>query len=252
MDMGLKDRVAIVTGASRGIGRGVAVALIGEGVKVVAVGRDDKLLASLVASAPDRVTAVVCDMTDRDGVSALPRKAVEAYGRLDIVVNNAGVGGGWPLTQLDWPRWDNILEVNVTAPAILSAAAMECFAKQRSGKIINVASTTSIRGVANLAAYSTSKAALAELTRSLALEWAPMGVQVNAIGPGAFETNQQRALLDGPQERIDARLANIPDRRMGKPSEAGYLVCFLASNVSDHITGALYMIDGGESVQLIR
>ena len=168
------------------------------------------------------------------------------------MVNNAGVGGGWPLTQLDWARWDNLLEVNVTAPAILSTASIEHFSARRAGKIVNVASTTSIRGVANLAGYSTTKGALLELTRSLALEWASLGVQVNAIGPGAFATDQQKALLSSPQERIDARLANIPDRRMGQPSEAGALVCFLASPVSDHITGALYMIDGGESVQLIR
>lgn len=252
MDLGLGDRVAIVTGASRGIGRGIAEALLGEGASVLAVGRDESLLESLKAMAPDHVEVAICEMTDRHAVAALPAQAVNRFGRLDIVINNAGVGGGWPLTQLDWARWDKLFEVNVTAPAILSTAAIEYFSAARAGKIINIASTTSIRGVANLAAYSTTKGAILELTRSLALEWAPIGVQVNAIGPGAFATDQQKALLSSPQDRIDARLANIPDRRMGQPSEAGALACFLSSPVSDHITGALYMIDGGESVQLIR
>jgi 2-deoxy-D-gluconate 3-dehydrogenase len=252
MDLGMEGRVAIVTGASKGLGRACAEALVAEGVKVLAVARDTDALNRLQEAAPDAVCIAVCDMLDRDAVSRLPSRAIEAFGRLDIVVNNAGLGGRSPLMDQDWARWEQQLAVNVTAPAVLSTAAAQHFAGQRSGKVVNIASTTSIRGVAGLAGYSASKGALLQLTRALALEWAPIGVQVNAIGPGAFETDPQQALLMGPKDRLEARLDNIPDHRMGRPPEVGALVCFLSSPLSDHVTGALYMIDGGESVQLLR
>lgn len=250
MDLQLDGCAAVVTGASRGLGWATVRTLVQEGVRVLAVARNLDALESLAEEAPQSIRFQSCDMCDRGAVATLADRAIEAFGRLDLVVNNAGIGGGMPFLDQDFNDWDQMMAINVTAPAALSQAAGRHFATQRSGKIINIASTTSIRGIKNLVSYCTSKGAILQLTKALAIEWAPMGVQVNAIGPGASETSAQRVLLEGPQEQLDARLSRIPHGRMGQPSEVGALACYLASPLADHITGALYMIDGGESIKL--
>jgi 2-deoxy-D-gluconate 3-dehydrogenase len=136
--------------------------------------------------------------------------------------------------------------VNVAGPAILSRAAGRIFMSQRSGKIINIASTSGIRGKPLLVAYSASKGAVLQFTKALAGEWAKLGIQVNAIAPGAFSTDAQAAVLES-EEILNLRLRKIPARRMGEPDEIGPLTCLLASPLSDFITGAVYVIDGGES-----
>ena len=137
----------------------------------------------------------------------------------------------------------------MTAPAILSQAAGRHFARQRSGAIINIASTVSVRGKETLVAYCASKGAILQMTRALADEWGGLGIRVNAIGPGATATDAQRPLLENP-ERLAVRLRDIPLGRMGQPEEVAALVCFLASPLSSFITGALYLIDGGETARL--
>ncbi|HEX5193210.1 MAG TPA: glucose 1-dehydrogenase [Solirubrobacteraceae bacterium] len=249
MDLGLEQKVAIVTGASRGLGRAAASALVAEGMRVLVVARDESSLQELVSEHPGAVEASACDVSDREAVQGLAAEAVRRFGRLDVVVNNAGVAPAGAFIEQDWDRWHEVLAVNVTAPAALAQAAGHVFVEQGSGKVINVASTSGVRGKPILAAYSASKAALIRFTEALASEWAPLGVQVNAIAPGAFATDAQAAVTSDP-EMLARRLRKIPSRRMGDPGEFGPLVAFLASSASDFITGATFVIDGGEVSKL--
>ncbi len=249
IDFELEGNVAIVTGASRGLGRAAATALIEQGVRVLAVARTLAGLQELESLAPENVHARQCDMHDTEDVAKLPGEAIDAFGRLDIVVNNAGIApAGRFLEQAD-NVWDDVIAVNVTAPAALTRAAGKHMVQQGSGKIINIASTSGILGKAMLVAYSASKGALLQFTKALSAEWASKGVQVNAIAPGAFATDAQRAVLDSP-DILERRLRKIPAKRMGESEEIGPLICYLASAKSDFVTGGVFVIDGGESCKL--
>lgn len=249
MEFGLEGKVAIVTGASRGLGRAAALALFQQGVSVVAAARSIAELSSLEESSGGRIRAVACDMKEASAVAELPDRAVDAFGGLDIVVNNAGIAPAGNFLEQEETVWDDVMAVNVKAPAILSQHAGRHMVIQGSGKIINIASTSGILGKALLVAYSSSKGALIQFTKALAAEWAKKGIQVNAIAPGAFETDAQKAVLESP-EILKRRLGKIPVRRMGEVGEIGPLICYLASPVSRFVTGSVFVIDGGESCKL--
>lgn len=245
MDFDLAGRVAIVTGASRGLGRAAAQALAAEGVSVLAVARSSSDLEALAASQPDRIATVTVDMRSGKEVAELADIAVERFGRLDIVVNNAGIAPAGRFVEQDQEQWDEVFAVNVRAPAILTRAAGRHLLAQGSGKIINVASTSGINGKPILVSYSASKGAVLQFTKALAAEWAGSGVQVTAIAPGAFETDAQSAVLDDA-ETLRRRLRKIPAGRMGRAEEFGPLICYLASPLSGFMTGAVLVFDGGE------
>jgi 2-deoxy-D-gluconate 3-dehydrogenase len=249
MDVKLAGKVAIVTGASRGLGRSAAEWLAREGASVVGAARSGGALDELAALYPERIQTVTCDMRDAEQVSLLAEQAVERFGRVDIVVNNAGVAAATSFLEQDWVSWSDVLAINITGPAILAHAAGQYFVRQGSGKIINVASTSGLRGKPGLVAYSASKGALIRFTEALASEWARYGIQVNAIAPGAFATDAQEAVTSS-EEVLRQRLRKIPARRMGDVDEFGPLVCYLASPLSDFVTGATYVIDGGEVSKL--
>lgn len=249
MDFRLTGRTAIVTGASRGLGRAIALALAAEGANVLAAARSAADLAALAAEAPGRIVPAACDMQDLAAVAALADTAVARFGALDIVVNNAGIAPAADFLEQDPDEWDRVMRVNVAAPAALARAAGRHMVGRRAGKIVNIASTSGLLGKASLVAYSTSKGALLQFTKALAAEWAKHNIQVNAVAPGAFETDAQRAVLESP-EVLRRRLGKIPARRMGAPTEAGPLVCYLCSPLSDFVTGSVFVIDGGESCKL--
>jgi 2-deoxy-D-gluconate 3-dehydrogenase len=249
IDLQLEGQVAIVTGASRGLGQAAVLALVEQGVRVLAVARSLDELTKLETSAPDHIRARQCDMKDAADVAKLPAEAIEAFGRLDIVVNNAGIAPAGFFLEQDDRVWDDVMAVNLKAPATLARAAGQHLVAQGSGKIINIASTSGILGKAMLVAYSSSKGALIQFTKALAAEWANKGVQVNAIAPGAFETDAQRLVLDSP-DILKRRLGKIPARRMGEVGEIGPLICYLASDRSNFVTGSVFVIDGGESCKL--
>jgi 2-deoxy-D-gluconate 3-dehydrogenase len=249
MDLRLEDHVAIVTGASRGLGFAAAQALADEGARVLATARTQVGLDELVASRPGRIVAAACDIRDQAEVEALPQRALDAFGRLDIVVNNAGIAPAGKFLDQDAELMEEIFRVNVLAPGWLSRAAGRHLVAQRRGKIVNVSSISGIRGKARLVSYSASKGGIIQLTKALAAEWARHNVQVNAIAPGFFETEAQQQVLDQP-EILKARLSKIPARRAASPDEIGPFVCLLASPRSDFMTGSVVVVDGGETAKI--
>jgi 2-deoxy-D-gluconate 3-dehydrogenase len=246
VDFGLTGKVAIVTGASRGLGREAVRSLAAEGVLVVAVARSIGPLRELAADLGPSVFALECDIADPDAAQHIVDQTLALHNHLDILVNNAGIAPVAKLVDQDWGTWDTVFAVNVTGPARLCHAAARHLAANHSGKVINVASTAGVLGKATLSAYSASKGALISLTQALAAEWASVGVQVNAIAPGAFSTAAQERVTSDP-DLSARRIRKIPARRMADPSEIGPLVCYLASPLSQFVTGAVYVIDGGET-----
>ena len=250
MDLQLEGSVAIVTGASRGLGRAAAGALVAEGARVVAAARSAGALDELAEGAGGSIHPVRCDMGDAGAVAELVDVAVERFGRLDCVVNNAGIAPAGAFLDQDPAVLSDVVAVNVLAPAILSQAAGRHFVQAGvAGSIINIGSTSSLKGKPLLAAYSASKGALVRLTEALAGEWARHDIRVNMIAPGAFATEAQAQVL-ADERMLAARLRKIPMRRMGEPAELGPLVCYLASPLSAFVTGSCFVIDGGEVAKL--
>jgi 2-deoxy-D-gluconate 3-dehydrogenase len=246
MDLGLEGRVAIVTGAGRGLGRAIVLALVAEGVRVLAAARSlDELREVAETAADGAVETVRCDVADGAQLEGLVPRALERFGDLDVVVNNAGIAPAGEFLTQDPEIWRRAFEINALAPGLLARSAARHFVGKGAGKVINVASTTGVRGKPGLAAYSASKGALLRLTEALAAEWAVHGIQVNAIAPGAFATRAQQAVLDDP-ELHERRIRRIPQRRIAAPEEIGEL----ASPRSAFVTGATFVIDGGEAGRL--
>lgn len=250
MDLQLTDTVSIVTGASRGLGAAAAAALAAEGVRVVAAARSRDALDVLAGRSDGRIHSVRCDMRDPDAVAGLVDVAMDRFGRLDCVVNNAGIAPAGAFLDQDPAVLSDVVAVNLLAPAILSQAAGRYFvAGGVGGSVINVGSTSSLKGKPLLAAYSASKGALVRFTEALAAEWARYEIRVNMIAPGAFATEAQSQVL-ADEKTLAARLRKIPMRRMGDPVELGPLVCYLASPLSAFVTGSCFVIDGGEVAKL--
>jgi 2-deoxy-D-gluconate 3-dehydrogenase len=250
MDLGLEGRVAIVTGASRGLGLAIAEAYANEGMKVIAAARTVDALENLAAAYPGGIEAVPCDMEDLTAVEALVAKAIGRFGDLHVVVNNAGIAPNADFTTQAVEDIQRVFTVNVLAPMVLArTAARHYIARTGGGKVINIASTSGLRGKPQLVAYSSSKGAMLRMTEALSGEWAKHDIQVNAIAPGAFETEAQ-ALVTGDPKILERRLRKIPAGRMGDPAEIGALAAYLASPLANFVTGATYVIDGGEAAKL--
>lgn len=250
MDLQLKGRGAIVTGASRGLGRAAARTLADEGCNVLAVGRTAEALEELSAEEHEgTIHPHPCDMRDRGRVAGLVGAAVDLMPSLDVVVNNAGIAPAARFLEMDMAVFDETMEVNVSALAVLSqAAGRHWVAEGHGGRIINIVSTSGILGKATLAAYSASKGAAIQLTKALAAEWARHDIQVNAIAPGAFATDAQ-SYVTGNADVLDKRIRKIPARRMADSEEFGPLVAYLSSSLAAFVSGAVYVIDGGETAK---
>ena len=249
MDLQLEGTVVLVTGASRGLGAAMALALAREGATVVAAARSEDSLAAVAAQGEGRISTVTVDMRDEESVKALVPEVISRHGRIDGLVNNAGIAPAGKFATQDPEVWKDAMAVNVIAPMLLAQAAGQHMIEQGAGRIVNIASTTGVRGKPFLVPYSTSKGAVVRFTEALAAEWAAKNVQVNCIAPGAFVTDAQKAVTESPELHAK-RIAKIPAGRMADPSEIVPLTCLLVSPLSSFTTGAIFVVDGGESGKL--
>ena len=242
---GLSGQVAVVTGARRGLGRAMAQALGAAGADVVAVSREPSSeLAADLARIGRRCVSVAADLEDPDQVDGVIPRAVEALGRVDILVNNAGTIARAPALDVTHADWQRVLQVNLHAVFRLCQVAAREMLPRRRGKIINTASLMSFEGGILVSPYAASKGAVGQLTKALANEWAPHGINVNAIAPGYMATDMTRALQEDPV-RNPSILARIPAGRWGRPQDLAGAVVFLASPASDYVHGHLLVVDGG-------
>lgn len=247
----LTGRVALVTGGNGGIGRGIALALAGAGASVAIFGRNasknDTVLAELKAIGRPCMAAIV-DVADRRALAPAVATVEKALGPVDILVNNAGIahlsGGVLNEDPLDW---DRVIETQLNAVFLLSKIVGKGMAERKRGKIINIASMYSIFGGALVPSYSAAKGAVVQLTKSLAIELAPHGVQVNAIAPGWIDTDMTAPVQSTPMN--DEILARTPAGRWGKAEELGGAAVFLASRASDFVTGESIRVDGGYAIR---
>jgi gluconate 5-dehydrogenase len=248
----LTGRIALVTGAYRGLGFAIARGMAAAGARVILNGRNADALAgaaSVLAGEGLRAEVALFDVTDaravNDGVAAVVRR----IGKIDVLVNNAGIQRRHLLVDFPQKEWDEIIATNLTAPYVVSQAVMPDMIAQRRGKIIHIASLLSEFARPSVVPYTAAKGGIRQLTRGMAVELAEHNIQVNAIAPGYFATEMNRALLDNPT--FDAWVKQrTPARRWGEPDEIAGLAVFLASPAADYITGQMIMIDGGMSVAL--
>ena len=242
----LTGKVALVTGARRGLGRAIAVALAEAGADVVGLGPNPMPeTAEAVAATGRGFSEVIVDLGDTVEIEAAVAEASARFGRIDILVNNAGIIRRADLLDYSEADWDAVMDVNVRSLFFLSQAAARIMIGGRmAGRIINVASLLSFQGGIRVPAYTASKHAVAGLTRALANELAPHGITVNAIAPGYMVTDNTEALRNDP-ERSAQLLARIPLGRFGEPDEIATAVLFLAAPASAYVTGAIISVDGG-------
>jgi len=240
----LTGKVALVTGASRGIGRSIAEKLAAQGAIVVAAARGDNAAATAAAicQAGGRAEAVGVDVTDSSALESLPGSIVATHGRLDVVVSNAGITRDQLLMRMKREDWDAVIATNLTATFTLSQAAMRPMIKQRSGRIIAVSSVVGQMGNAGQTNYAASKAGLIGFVKALAREVASRQVTVNVIAPGMIETDMTRAVAEKAQADWAGQ---IPLGRLGSVDDVAAAACFLASDEAAYITGHVLAVNGG-------
>jgi len=242
----LKDKVAIVTGASRGLGQGIALALAEAGCHIVGVStKKTPETEGEVLARGRKYLDCPCDLSDQSGLDGIIGKAVETFGRIDILVNNSGIIRREDAVDFTEKDWDDVMNVNLKSLFFLSQKAARQFISQGSGgKIINVASLLSYQGGIRVPSYTSSKAGVKGLTMALANEWAKHGINVNGIAPGYMATDNTEALRNDP-DRSRELLGRIPAGRWGTPADLGGAAVFLASPAADYINGFTLAVDGG-------
>ncbi len=246
--MRLQDKIAIVTGAGSGNGRGIALRFAEEGAHVVVADVAEKgarETAALIEGLGRQALVSLTDVSRRDHAEAMVAQTVDRFGRVDILVNNAGIETIIPFLDLPEEQWDRVLAVNLKGPFLCAqAAARAMVAAGTRGKIVNIGSINSQIALKGQAHYVSSKGGLLMLTKAIALELAEYGINVNAIGPGVIETAMTANSLSNA-ERRDMLLSHIPMRRVGQPRDIGNAAVFLASEEADYITGIMLFVDGG-------
>ena len=240
----LHDRVAFVTGASRGIGRAIALRLAASGAAVAACAREDHAAgaAAEIAAAGGRAEALSADVADAGSVQAAVRAALDRFGKIDILVNNAGIARDQLLMRMKPEEWDAVIATNLTAAYSCTQAVLRPMLRQRWGRVINVGSVVGQSGNPGQANYAASKAGLIGFSKALAQEVAARGITVNVVAPGFIETDMTADIGDAAREALSAR---IPAGRLGRPQDVAAAVCYLASEEASYITGQVIGVNGG-------
>jgi len=246
----LNGKVALVTGARRGMGKSHALALAAQGAKVVVTDIDLNECQLVVDEIKSKGGEAICskmDVSNAKNVDQVITEIVSQLGRLDILVNNAGIYAPKPALEMTEEEWDRTITINLKGEFLCAQRAAKEMAKNKWGRIINIASVASGGvgvGIAGGAHYTASKGGIIGMTETLAIEWAPLGINVNAIGPGAIDTPMVGAAQMSKKD-MDAMLAGVPLKRIGRPEEISAAVVFLASEEASYVTGATLYVDGG-------
>jgi NAD(P)-dependent dehydrogenase (short-subunit alcohol dehydrogenase family) len=245
----LEGKVALVTGGSRGLGKAAASALVQSNAEVIITGRSERSLSESAANLSihkRRVIPFVCDVTNSSELLKLKEMILKEFGRLDILINNAGIVVDQPFLNTTDDEIDQIMDTNLVGTMKVSRILGELMVNQRKGKIINIGSYDGLVGTPNLVAYGTSKGGVVQFTRMLAVEWAKYKVNVNVVCPGYFHTSMNEEVFTNT-EIVNKIIKRIPLRRIGQPEEIGPLIVYLASDGSNYMTGQVIPIDGGET-----
>jgi 3-oxoacyl-[acyl-carrier protein] reductase len=240
----LSGRVALVTGASRGIGAAIARRLAAQGARVVAAARADNArpVAEDITRSGGQAQAITLDVTDSSAAETAVAAVLERHSRIDILVNNAGIARDQLLLRMKRDDWDAVLTTNLTAAFALTQAALKSMIRQRQGRIISISSVVGQSGNAGQANYAASKAGLIGFTKAVALEVASRGITVNVVAPGLIATDMMQAIAEKAREQWEAR---IPLGRLGTADDVAAAVCFLASDEASYITGQVLAVNGG-------
>lgn len=248
--MDLKNKVVIITGARRGMGRSHALTLAKAGAKVVVsdISQEDcQKVVEEIEKKGGEALAVKCDVSKKEEVDEMVKKTVKKFGKVDILINNAGICQFKPFLELTEEEWDRTLDINLKGYFLCAQACAKEMAKQKSGVIVNIASVAMGQqgiGFPDITHYCASKGGIAGMTEALAVELAPYNIRVNAISPGMIETPMIDSVKADPKT-MEAMLDRVPMHRVGKPEEVSKLVLFLASDESSYMTGSIVVIDGG-------
>lgn len=245
MDIRLNERVAVVTGSGRGIGRAIATTLANTGATVVINDVSSESADEAVAAiqeAGGKASSIVADISDAAGADTLMKTTLDTHGRIDVLVNNAGITRDNLLMRMKDEDFDKVIQINLRSVYLCSKAALRPMMKQRGGRIINIASVVGLMGNAGQVNYAASKAGVIGITKSVAREVASRNITVNAVAPGYIDTALTQVLGDDVREAI---LKSIPLGRMGQPQDVAWTVCFLASDQAAYITGQTFTVDGG-------
>lgn len=246
----LKHKVALVTGGRRGMGRTHALALAKQGARVVVTDIDADACASVVEEIKSQGGEASCfkmDVSRKADIERVFDEVIKQFGRLDILVNNAGIYIPKPALDISEEEWDTMIDINLKGQFLCAQRAAREMSKNSWGRIINISSVASGQvgvGIAGGVHYTASKGGVIGMSETLAVEWAPLGINVNVIAPGAIDTPMVQA-AEIPKEAMDAMLARVPLKRIGKPEEVSAMVVFLASDEASYITGTTCYVDGG-------
>ena len=250
----LSGRVAVVTGASRGLGQAFARALASAGADLVITSRTRSTLQAFeqeIRALGRRVLSLELDVRDEMSIRRMVDDAVRAFERIDILVNNAGCNVRKKALDVTWDEWNLIIDTNLRGAFFVAQSVAAHMVPRRSGRIINIGSVTSVFGSAGLGPYGASRGGIRQLTMSLADDWGPHGITVNCLAPGWFRTEQNKVLYDDP-EWVNYLVERIPLRRTGQPEDLAGAVIFLASDASAYITGQTLLVDGGITTGSVR
>lgn len=250
----LSGKVALVTGASRGLGQGLARALASAGADLIVTARkkeDCEPFAESIRHRGRRVACVTLDVRDEASIVRMADEAREAFGKIDVLVNNAGCNIRKPALDVTWDDWNAVLDTNLRGTFFVAQAVARCMIARSYGRIVNIGSLTTLFGYAGIGPYCASRGGIKQLTMSLADEWARHRITVNCLAPGWFRTEQTETLYRDPQW-VDQLTRRIPLGRPGKPEDLDGAIVFLASDASAYVTGQTLLVDGGMSTGSVQ